>query len=79
MNASSPGTFSGSFSEAQLRQMLGSPAGRELLQLLTQDGGATMRQAAAAVRAGNQQRAQELLRPLLETPQAQALLRQLHG
>lgn len=79
MNASSPGTFPGSFSEAQLRQMLGSPAGRELLQLLTQDGGAAMQQAAAAVRAGNQQRAQELLRPLLETPQAQALLRQLHG
>ena len=38
-----------------------------------------LRQAAAAIKAGDQAQAYALLQPILDTEQAQALLRQLHG
>ena len=78
MNASfqNPGA---SFSEAQLRRVLSSPAGKQLLQLLAANGGAALRQAAAAAAQGDHARAFALLRPVLETDEAQALLRQLDG
>ena len=79
MNASSPGQTPGSASEQQLRRLLGSDAGQQLLRLLASGGSARLRQAAAAAKAGDQAQALALLRPILETEQAQALLRQLHG
>ena len=39
------------FSEQQIRRVLGSPEGQKLLQLLSRDGGAALRQAAQAMRA----------------------------
>lgn len=66
-------------SQEQLRRILSSEAGRALLALLRADGGARMRQAAEAVRQGEHARAQEILQPVLQTEQAQALLRALHG
>ena len=41
------------FQPEQVRQVLGSPAGKKLLQLLTQDGGAALQQAAARLKAGD--------------------------
>lgn len=69
-----------SFSAEQLRRVLGSAEGRQLLALLTaDDGGERLRQAADAVRRGDQAQAQALLQPVLSSAQAQALLRKLHG
>ena len=78
MNASSPGQTPCP-DPAQLRRILGSEAGQQLLRLLASGNGARLRQAAAAIKAGDQAQAYALLQPILDTEQAQALLRQLHG
>lgn len=67
------------FSQEQLRRIVSSDAGRALLTLLRADGGARMQQAAEAVRQGDHVRAQQILQPVLQTEQTQALLRALHG
>ena len=68
-----------SFSPEQLRRVLGSSEGRQLLALLASGGGERLRQAADAAQQGDHARAMELLRPVLNTEQAQALLRKLNG
>ena len=68
-----------SFSADQLRRVLGSAAGKQLLALLAADGGGRLRQAAEAVKAGDHARAQAILQPVLQTEQAQALLQKLDG
>lgn len=78
MNASSPGQTPGP-DPAQLRRILSSEAGQQLLRLLASGNGERLRQAAAAIKAGDQAQAYALLQPILDTEQAQALLRQLHG
>ena len=78
MNASSPGQTPGP-DPAQLRRILGSEAGQQLLRLLASGNGERLRQAAAAIKAGDQAQAYALLQPILDTEQTQALLRQLHG
>ena len=65
-----------SFSPEQLRRVLGSAEGR---QLLASGGGERLRQAADAAKQGDHARAMELLQPVLNTKQAQALLRKLNG
>ena len=67
-----------SFSPEQLRRVLGSAEGRQLLALLASGGGERL-QAADAAKQGDHARAMELLRPVLNTEQAQALLRKLNG
>lgn len=68
-----------SFSADQLRCVLGSAEGKQLLALLAADGGGRLRQAAEAVKAGDHTRAQAILQPVLQTKQAQALLQKLDG
>ena len=68
-----------SFSADQLRRVLGSAEGKQLLALLAADGGGRLRQAAEAVKAGDHARAQAILQPVLQTEQAQALLQKLDG
>ena len=74
-----------SFSADQLRRVLGSAEGRQLLALLgmlTPQAYSTagrLRQAAEAVKAGDHTRAQAILQPVLQTEQAQALLQKLDG
>ena len=68
-----------SFSPEQLRRVLGSSEGRQLLALLSSGCGERLRQAAAAAKQGDPARAMELLQPVLNTEQAQALLRKLNG
>lgn len=67
------------FSPEQLRRVLGSAEGRQLLALLASGGGERLRQAADAVKQGDHARAMALLQPILNTEQAQALLRKLNG
>lgn len=65
--------------EAQLRQILGSPEARRLMQLLSRGGESTLRQAAEAAGQGDTATAQAMLKPLLENPEAAALLKKLSG
>ena len=67
--------------ESEIRRVLGSKEGRALLKLLQQDGGATLRKAAAAFKSGDSASAQALIAPLMENEQAQALVKELnkHG
>ena len=60
------------FSEQQIRRVLGSPEGQKLLQLLSRDGGTALRQAAQAMRAGDYTAAQQILSPLMQSPQARS-------
>lgn len=66
------------FSEQQIRRVLGSPEGQKLLQLLSRDGGTALRQAAQAMRAGDYTAAQQILSPLMQSPQAQQLIAKLN-
>lgn len=59
----------------EVRRILNSPEGRQLLALLQRSGSA--QQAAQAVREGRTAEAQAMLRPLLEDPAASALLSRL--
>ena len=73
-----------SFSADQLRRVLGSAEGKQLLALLALTvrallGRRRLRQAAEAVKAGDHARAQAILQPVLQTEQAQALLQKLDG
>ena len=68
-----------SFSPEQLRRVLGSSEGQQLLALLSSGGDERLRQAADAAKQGDHARAMELLQPVLNTEQAQALLRKLNG
>jgi len=67
--------------ESEIRRVLGSKEGRALLKLLNQDGGATLQKAAAAFQSGDTQTAQALIAPLMQSQQAQELVKELnkHG
>lgn len=62
------------FSEADVKKALTSPEGLKLLQILNQDGGKRLREAAAALKNGQSDAAQQILAPLVETEDATALL-----
>lgn len=63
-----------SFSEADIKKILGSKEGQALLRILNRDGGVALRQVAAALKSGNTARAQELAKPLIQTQEAAALI-----
>lgn len=65
--------------EGEIRRILQTSQGRALLQLLSQSGGETLREAAQAVQAGEFETAKSLLAPLLQSPQAMQLLQELTG
>ncbi len=67
------------FSAEQVKQILNSPEGKQLISLLSRDGGKGMQQAAAEYRKGNLTGAQEALKPLVQTAEAEALLKKLNG
>ena len=68
-----------SFSEADIQKVLGTAEGRSLLQLLRNDRSNTLQKAADALKAGNIQHAQELLRPMMESPAVAELIRKING
>ena len=67
------------FSQEEIRRVLSSPEGKQLLGLLTKDGGSRLRQAADALRSGQQDEAKQLLTPLMQTDEAKTLVRKLNG
>ena len=68
-----------SFSEAEIRKVLGTPEGHSLMQLFREDNGGTLRKAADVLKAGNAEKAQELLRPMMETPAVAELIHKING
>ncbi len=63
----------------QLRRILTSAEGRQLLALLSRGNTQTLQNAAEAARQGDTARAQALMQPLLSDPQVQTLLARLNG
>ena len=63
--------------QKKIQQLLGSSQGKQLLALLSRDGGAALRQAGAAVQAGDSAGAQTIMAPLMEDPQVASLLQSL--
>ncbi len=61
--------------QEQLRKLLSSPQGKQLLRLLTRDGGAAMKSAGEALRRGDTDGAKSIMGPLAEDPEVQMLLR----
>lgn len=70
-----PGDLSGSME--QIRQLLQTQEGQRLMQLLNQDGGAAMRQAADSARAGDFEAVKRQLGPLLNSEEAAQLLQKI--
>lgn len=66
------------FSEEEARRVLGSPEGRQLLELLTRDGGAALRKAADALKRGDAEQARTLLSPVMDSPEAAPLIDSLN-
>ena len=62
---------------ASILSKINTPDGARLLELMKKDGGATFLQASAAAKAGDYQRAKELLTPLLENTNAGTLARKI--
>ena len=61
-------------SEADIRKVLGTDEGRKLLAYLSRDGGAVLKQAAEALKRGDQEGAKQILSPMMQTPEAQDLV-----
>lgn len=66
------------FGEKELRDVLQSAAGRQLLELLNRKDGAVLRQAAADAKSGQYQKAIEALAPLLEGTDASKLVKEIN-
>ena len=64
-------------SQAQLQAILGSQEAQALIALLQADGGQKVQQAAAAAKAGDYAAVQNILKPMLEGGQGEALARRL--
>ena len=68
-----------SFTPQDITRVLGSPEGRQLLQLLQRDGGVRLRAAITAATAGRTEEAKSILAPVMETQEAQELIRKING
>lgn len=67
------------FSPEQIKKVLSSPEAKQLMALLNRDGGQSLQKAAAEFRRGNTAGAQEVLKPLMENQEAEALLKKMNG
>lgn len=74
-NQKAPGS---GFSPEQLRSVLASKEGKQLMQLLNRDGGAALRQAAAAARNGDYEQAKRIMEPLMQSPEAARLVDEIN-
>lgn len=66
------------FSESDVKKVLTTPEGKKLMQLLNRDGGKTLQQAAQALKNGQSEAAQQLLKPLMESEAATELVQKLN-
>lgn len=67
-----------SFTKQQLAAVLSTPEGRQLLTLLSRDGGGALSQAAQALKSGDTELAKSLVSPLLQNDEAQALIAKIN-
>ena len=67
-----------SFTEADIKKVLGTPEGQALLKLLNKDGGNALRQAAKAVKSGDMKAAQDWVRPIMESKDAAKLIEKIN-
>ena len=58
----------------QLRSMLASKEGKQLMELLSRDGGIALRQASAAAK----NRAKRIMEPLMQSPEAVRLVDEIN-
>ena len=66
------------FNEKDIKRVLGSPEGQQILRLLNRDGGQALRQAADALRSGNTDEAKRVLSPIMESEEAAGLINKLN-
>lgn len=64
---------------SQVLALLRSPAGQQLLEYLTKNGGAIAQSAAAQASVGDLTGAQKTISPLLDNPELQMILQKLGG
>ena len=67
-----------SFTQQQLAAVLASQEGKQLLALLSRDGGAALAQAAQALRQGDTALAKSLVSPMMQSAEAQALIAKIN-
>ena len=67
-----------SFTKQQLAAVLSTNEGRQLLTLLSRDGGGALSQAAQALKNGDAELAKSLVSPLLQNDEAQALIAKIN-
>lgn len=66
------------FSEKDIRRVLGSPAGQQLLNLLTRSSGNELQRAAEAFKQGDMEAAKAILSPLMNSPEAASLVDEIN-
>lgn len=66
------------FTDAEVRAVLHSKEGQQLLQLLKKDGGSTLNQAAAAIQSGEYAKAAAMLQPIMESKDAARLVNEIN-
>lgn len=67
------------FSPEQVKKILSSPEAQQLIALLNRDGGKNLQKAAEEFRKGNTAEAQEVLKPMMDTQEANELLKKFGG
>lgn len=67
-----------SFTEAEIKAVLQSKAGQQLMQLLKQDGGAALSRAVAAIQSGDYAKAFVLMQPIMASEDAARLVKEIN-
>lgn len=67
------------FSEAEIRRVLASSDGRQLLKLLTKEHAQELSAAAEALKKGDPEKARALLAPVMEQGKAAELVQKING
>lgn len=62
----------------EAKKLLATDAGKQLLQLLSRDGGAALQQAAAHLKDGEVERAKQAMAATMSAPEAQKLVAELN-
>lgn len=66
------------FSEAEIKAVLQSKAGQQLMQLLKKDGGIALSRAVTAIQSGDYAKAFELMQPIMASEDAAKLVKEIN-
>ena len=78
MDQNHSSAFPKNFSEKELKSLLQSDAGKQLLALLNRDGGTALRQAASAIQSGQYQKAYDAIAPIMNKEEVAPLIQELN-